>query len=390
MNTQEMVTVPREQMAVVEQLRQLLGSGGISAALQRGERLNLSYVADGWQDPYAPHGRLLSRPRVYSYEEIRTKWLSSQGVQQFDLTLADVHVDTILTNISIGYQNAEYIGPLVFPRVPVTKESGKFFTFDRADALRSEAAIRGIGARYQRTGWDMSTDSYSVDEFGLETPIDDRVRNNADAIMLEQTAVEYVSDQIDLKIEKDVANLINTAANWTGSTTLSGGDQWSDASSDVLASISTARLLVQANAGRRPNTAVLGVQVFEKLSLHPDLIDRIKYTGTAERPSMVTPMMLAALFGVDRVLIGTALENTAVEGATAAYSFVWGKKFWIGYVSPRPAINTPSAGYIFTTGRFADRYREEQTRSDIIRAAEAWDSKTTSAGAGTLYTNAVA
>jgi hypothetical protein len=375
MNTQETVTVPREQMAVVERLANLLSAGGLSAAAARGERLDLSYSARGVQ--------------VYDRESIQRKWMQRKGVRAFDLSVNDVHVDRILTNLSIAYRNVDYIAPLVFPRVPVMKESDKFFTFDRSDWLRSEAKGRGIGARYQRTGWDMSTDSYSVDEFGLETPIDDRIRNNADPVDLEQTAVEYVSDQVDLKMEKDVASLAFTAANWSGSATLSGTSQWSDDSSDPLAAFSTARLAILSATGRRANTVVMGVQVYEILMRHPDLIDRIKYTGTAERPAMVTPGMLAALFGVEQVLIGTALEDTANEGATSVYSYIWGKKVWIGYVSPRPAINTPSAGYIFTTGRLADRYREPQTKSDIIRAAEAWDSKKTAAGAGYLYSAAV-
>lgn len=104
---------------------------------------------------------------------------------------------------------------------------------------------------------------------------------------------------------------------------------------------------------------------------------------------MVTPQMLAALFNLDRVLIGAGVYDTSDEPAATAETFIWGKNMWIGYVSPRPAIENPSAGYVFTTGRIADRYREEDITSDIIRAREAFDVKVTSADSGYLLTDVI-
>ncbi|HEU4751465.1 MAG TPA: hypothetical protein VFU47_00055, partial [Armatimonadota bacterium] len=141
---------------------------------------------------------------------------------------------------------------------------------------------------------------------------------------------------------------------------------------------------------RRANTLEMGYQVFEALALHPDLLDRCKYTGTGERPAMVTAQMMAALFMVDQVLVGSAVSNTAEEGQTASLSFVWGKHAWIGYVSETPALETPSAAYAFTLGRMADRYREEAIESDIIRVKEGWAMKAVAAGAGYRMPSAVA
>lgn len=42
-------------------------------------------------------------------------------------TLRDVHVDAILTNLSIGYKNDTYIGESVFPRIQVAKKSDVYF-----------------------------------------------------------------------------------------------------------------------------------------------------------------------------------------------------------------------------------------------------------------------
>lgn len=42
-------------------------------------------------------------------------------------TARDVHIDGPLTGVSIAYRNEEYIADQVFPVVPVTKISDKFF-----------------------------------------------------------------------------------------------------------------------------------------------------------------------------------------------------------------------------------------------------------------------
>ena len=45
-------------------------------------------------------------------------------------TLNDVHVDAILTNISVAYMQDRdnFIADKVFPVIPVDKKSDKFFT----------------------------------------------------------------------------------------------------------------------------------------------------------------------------------------------------------------------------------------------------------------------
>jgi len=42
-------------------------------------------------------------------------------------TVHDVHIDGPLANISIAYRNSGYIADQVFPNVPVTKKSDKYF-----------------------------------------------------------------------------------------------------------------------------------------------------------------------------------------------------------------------------------------------------------------------
>mgnify|MGYP001583108182 FL=1 len=74
-------------------------------------------------------------------------------------TARQSHIDTALTNISIGYRNAQYIAEQIFPAVPVGKQSDKFFTFTKADFFRDEAGVRAPGTRAARVAYNISTDS---------------------------------------------------------------------------------------------------------------------------------------------------------------------------------------------------------------------------------------
>ena len=58
-----------------------------------------------------------------------------------------VHVDAILTNISVAYlQNQDnFIADKVFPVIPVDKKSDKYFTYTKNDWFRDEAQRRAPG-----------------------------------------------------------------------------------------------------------------------------------------------------------------------------------------------------------------------------------------------------
>lgn len=307
-------------------------------------------------------------------------------------SLADVHIDRALTGISIAYTPIGFIGDLVFPRYLVDADSDKYFIKDFPAMNRNEAAVRAPTARAAESGYTVSTGSFNALEYAFEHFIPDAIRRNMDAPLdAEADAVEYVTLMIQRKVEGLVNTAVNTSGNWTTNVTLSGTSQWSDVvNSDPFNILATARQTVLLQIGRKPNTLVMGYQVFDTLKDHPDLLGRIKYTGTAERPAMVTASMMAAMFQVDQVLVGEAVQESATEGATSSPAFIWGKHAWLGYVPPGAEVNSPAAGYTFTRGRETDMYREQGIKSDVVRACETLAVEVTAAGAGYRIINAVA
>ena len=109
--------------------------------------------------------------------------------------------------------------------------------------------------------------------------------------------------------------------------------------------------------------------------------------------------MLAAIFGVDRVLVAKAVKATNIEGQTAAYAFTHGKNALLCYVNPSPGLLAPSAGYSFVwtgisegmgTSIGISRLRLDAKRADRIEGQVAFDNKIVATDLGYFFSAAVA
>jgi len=138
-------------------------------------------------------------------------------------------------------------------------------------------------------------------------------------------------------------------------------------------------------------------RVLDALVDHPDIADRIKYSGGVgnTNPAVTTEQALAQLFGIPRILVMRGVENTAAEGDTNVHAFIGGKNALLCYAAPTPGIMTPSAGYTFSwqgylgqTNAFGmatkRRYRDE-LESTEIEGQMAFDQKLVAADLGHFF-----
>lgn len=262
-------------------------------------------------------------------------------------TLAQARViDPILTTVAQGYRNANFIGSTLFPAVPVDQRGGKIVAFGKEDFMIYRTA-RAPGTNTPRVQFGYSSSSYALEQHALEGQVPFEQMQDArqvPGIDQGQLAVRKVQNIIGLRLEKAQADLATTAANYpTGNkTTLSGTAQWSDyTNSNPSAAIETAKDAIRAKIGLRPNVVVLGAAVFSTLRQHPAIIDRIKYTGR----DVVTTELLAALWGVDRVVVGDAVY--ASDAGT--FSDVWGKFVVVAYTDTTGLMDmgVPTFGYSY-------------------------------------------
>lgn len=290
----------------------------------------------------------------------------------------NVHVDQVLSQISIGYQNLGAVGDVLFPSVKVNKQSDKYYVFGREnwfpeDDLRAPGSIAN-----EIIGMQVSLDTYYAQEHALQIPVTDEERSNVDSPLApDRDATELVTDKIILGRERAIQVLATTAANYAAANTvtLSGTSQWSDyVNSDPIGVLRTGKAAVHAQIFREPNVAVIPYQVMTKLEDHPDFLERIKYSERA----IFSPDLLASVLGFDRVVVPGVGIGTSNPGATATFGYLWGKDVVLAYVPPRPGLKIPAYGYEFTwMNRSIDRWREEPRKSDLIRCATSYDLKMT-------------
>jgi hypothetical protein len=316
-------------------------------------------------------------------------------------TQSEVHVDAILTNISVAYiqKKSNFIAQTVFPVVPVEKQSDKYFIYDKADWFRDEAELRADATESAGSGYSLTTDNYYADVYAFHKDIGDQVRENSDnPLNPDRDATEFVTQRMMLRQEIQWASDYFKTGVW-GTDVVGGSSftQWSDfAGSDPFEDIEQGKEVVLSTTGFEVNTLVLGYHVFRKLKNHPDFVDRIKYTSS----DAVTTGIMARYFEVDRILISKAIKNTGAEGAnTQTYGFTAGSNAWMGYVNPTPSLMSPSAGYVFTWKGVSDglgtnigiqRFRMQHLRADRVEAQIAWTNKVVAADMGYFFSAAAA
>jgi len=287
----------------------------------------------------------------------------------------------------------------------VSKQSDKYFTYDRGYFNRAEMKKRAPGTESAGATYAISTDSYSADVWALHRDVADQIRANADTpISLDREAVELLTLQALLRKEKEWAASFFVTSVWTtqrtGVAASPTGTQflrWDDAASTPIEDVRRGVRTVHESTGFRPNKMVLGRAVYDALLDHPDIVGRID-RGQTSGPAMVMRDALAALFELDEVLVMDAIQNTANEGATNVHAFIGGKNALLLYTPSSPGLMIPSAGYTFTwsgllgagaLGSRISRMRMEHLKSDRLEIEMAFDQKQVSADLGAFFLTAV-
>lgn len=309
---------------------------------------------------------------------------------------SDVHVDQPLTQFSIASMNqAEaFIAQKIFPRIPVKKESDKYYVFTKSHLFRPTVEVRGPSARVKHRGYALSTSNYSANEYATGILVPDRIADNSDAPLRPyEDATTIISHDMLMFIENNFAAEFLVTGTWTTNTTLSGTDQWSDyANSDPIKNIDDAKETITGLTGipGQMQSVAMGASVWKKLKRHPSILNA--FGGGDSRLKVLTKEIVADVLEVKEILVSEAVQNTNVEGnATQTLSRIVSKNALVFYAPPSPSIMTPSCGYFFAkTVSEIMRYRINERRSEAVEISSLFDFKATDVDAGVLYINAVA
>ena len=322
--------------------------------------------------------------------------------KKYSPVAGDVHVNTPLTNISIAYlQNANnFVASKVFPNIPVTKQSDRYYTYDRGEFNRDEMKKRAPGTESAGGSYTVdNTPSYFADVYAFHKDVPDQIRANSDSVLSpDREATEYCTQKGLIKREKLWASKFFATGIWTTDQTTSNWGPTGTAT-DPIIDIRTGKRVVLESTGFEPNTLVLGKAVYDILADNADVIERVNAGQTPNGPAMGTIMAMMMLFEIERIFVMKAVENTAKEGATAVHSFIGSADALLCYSAPSPGIMTPTAGYTFSWTGFMGagaeggrikRFRMEKLESDRIEIQMAFDQKLVAADLGYFFDTPIA
>ncbi len=311
--------------------------------------------------------------------------------------VGDVHVDGLMTNISVAFTNEEYIAEQVFPIVMVDKQSDIIPQYPKGDFLREVMKPWVPGTPGARSGYAVDTSlTYFCQGWKLGKLLPDDVVKNADLpFNLFKDAARWLEEQSLLRWEIEFANqFMKTTSGtpgdaWTEKIAATDFTAWDNyGGSDPINDLRVFADLSRTRTGKISNKAVMGKLTWDKLVDHPLVVDRLKYTSKES----ITKEMLAKLVGLETILIGSAIQNTAIEGATDVIAEVYPKNVLLMAVPASPGLLTGSGGYTFVwrpitgTPRFNRRLELPEIEATLLEVKSYFDMKQIDSDFGTLLT----
>ena len=281
-----------------------------------------------------------------------------------------VFVDPLLTEVYIGYNNAELIADTLAPRIAVSKESGLFFVADKSNLIVPGSTKRALTGTANRVTGTLTTDTYTLEEHTLEEWIDDRILKTYDTPFdPRKNATKRIAGQLAIEKENELISVL-AAATASGNLVDSTGN-WATAGTDLRAAMNTGKNYIHKKTGVRPNTLVLDRLTLDALTAtNTDFKASIAYTSDKSQSNL--EKLIAGYFDVQNVVIAGGIKQSAATAGTG--SFLWSTKgiAYLAYIAPTPAIEEPTALYQFYKQDMigVDVRREEGASSDVVRVKD--------------------
>lgn len=262
----------------------------------------------------------------------------------------DLHIDAPLSNLVIGFEPTGFIVDQIFPKVNVGKQSDLYYKWDQGNFFRIPDTTRSPKTKGKLVEFNVSSETYYANNYSLrsEEAFEDTV-NQDKMLNTRKKDLRALKNLLWLDWEDRLASQISSGSNVGSFTTLSGTSQWSDfTNSDPINDVEVGKESIRSTTGLDTNLMIIPQTTLIQLKQHPDIVDRLGLGGNPETPRKVTVDALAALFEIDKVLIGTTIKNTAEEGATPTFSDIWSNVV-LAHVTngPEPDGKDPSLGYSF-------------------------------------------
>lgn len=308
----------------------------------------------------------------------------------------NVLVDPALTDISISFGENMYGADALFPVHRVVKSGGKFYRIDVLREMhRPGQTARAPGEESNISDFKYTKDTYAIDDNSQAAIVPDEVQADSDSAIAPFIDATEVATTKVLNGKEVAAAALAVAGVPTES--LNGSNKWDTAAGDPVLDVNNGAITIDAAIGFDPNLFMCSKKIFRRLTDNPQVQELIKYGNSNESPTMLSMNALAAVFGVERVVITNAKTNSAAHGATAVMADIWSDDAYLAYVPARTGLRTMSFGYSFVwnpgagyvDGKAVFNYRKESRKSDMVDMHYQYDQKIVQATAAVRFVDVV-
>jgi hypothetical protein len=297
---------------------------------------------------------------------------------------SQLHVDQLLSNVSVAYRNTAFIHDRVFPMVPVKKTSDVYRTYTRAWQIPDTA--RAVGGVANVHDFAVGTASYRLEKHALKSFVPDTAAENYDITDLRADTTIELTEKIMMRKEKSCADQFLTNTSWSLGVSLAVGDTWLTASANPIPLFDTAVATVMGNAGVKPNYGIIPIASYIPLKNHTTVVDRVKYTSKE-----INEAIVGALIGLPELLVPNVNYDSGAVGATSVIAAIWKDDFaFVGYKPGAAGFYQLSAGYMFQKAKnLVRRWREEERESEAIELDVEYQFKIVASLAGYYINNTI-
>lgn len=303
-----------------------------------------------------------------------------------------------LTNLAVAnFQPDEWFAaPFIFPIVPVALSTSHFYKFNKADLARDNAGRKPRFGKVTPMLFGTTDDIYNCEVDQIIVGIDqigaiNYQRAGTPGIADPRRAkIRVATEQLKLHMDRLFAEGFFKSGIWTneykGVTASPTGKQFlkfTDANFDPVSFFGKLKTEMMLAGRRKPNVLALGVEAYEALKINPDIIDRVKYSGSTANPATVNTNVLAQLLEIERVVVLNSTYNAAGYGQEDMQFVCDSKGALLAYASPNASVEEPSAGYTFAwdmlgNGQYLafDQFEGEKgTHTEFVEGLISYDCK---------------
>lgn len=296
-----------------------------------------------------------------------------------------VRHDPLLTDFAVGYiQEAEgFVANKVAPLVNVSRQTGKYRVFSKADFLRDEYALRAPGAPAVSADYGASLAEFIAHSYALKHALPDEVREEYDAegpATADRAASEFLAQKALIRRERLMVASLVAGSTWTAmadQTGVGSGPSTNEflqfvtsagvevSSSNPIQVLSVACEAVRASIGRMANRILMPGNVWSAIRRH-SVVRALLSNDSLRVPSTAD---VEALLGIPAgsIQVSQAIYNTAAEGVAVSTAYAMGKSILVLYVDDSAGISSPTAAKQFSWTPFDDVKDAKSTGAPGIR-----------------------